>query len=210
MGDYQFCRIPFGVTKGVAVFQRAMDKMVDEGRTQWHLSISGQHRSSRAKPTGTWWKCEQVPWSNSTEKSYPQRNQVVESEAFINILGYCVGDAVIKPDQERLRPLTDYPPPTNVGSLRRVVGMFVYYAKGIPNFSDKIQPFVNATSFPLDESTLSAFDLLKKELERATIPPIQWWKPTVCGWMWCIRGLCLCNTKPTWTTCCIHVKDTPR
>ena len=30
MGDYQFCRIPFGVTKGVAVFQRAMDKMVDE------------------------------------------------------------------------------------------------------------------------------------------------------------------------------------
>ena len=27
---YQFCRIPFGVTNGVAVFQRAMDKMVDE------------------------------------------------------------------------------------------------------------------------------------------------------------------------------------
>ena len=27
---YQFCRILFGVTNGVAVFQRAMDKMVDE------------------------------------------------------------------------------------------------------------------------------------------------------------------------------------
>ena len=27
---YKFCRIPFGVTNGVAVFQRAMDKMVDE------------------------------------------------------------------------------------------------------------------------------------------------------------------------------------
>ena len=27
---YQFCRIAFGVTNGVAVFQRAMDKMVDE------------------------------------------------------------------------------------------------------------------------------------------------------------------------------------
>ena len=72
----------------------------------------------------------------------------VESKASINILGYCVGDGVTKPDQERLRP----PPPTNVGSFRRVVGMFAYYAKWIPNFSDKIQPLVNATSFTLDES----------------------------------------------------------
>ena len=27
---YQFCRIPFGVTKGVAVFQRQMDKIIEE------------------------------------------------------------------------------------------------------------------------------------------------------------------------------------
>ena len=83
-----------------------------------------------------------------------------------------MGDGVIKSYQERLRPLQDYPPPTNVGSLRRVVGMFAYYAKWIPNFSDKTQPLVNATSFPLDESALSAFDLPKKELERATLQSI--------------------------------------
>ena len=50
--------------------------------------------------------------------------------------------------------------------------MFPYYVKWIPNFSDKIQSLVNATSFPLDESALSAFDLLKKELERATLQSI--------------------------------------
>ena len=27
---YQFCRIPFGLTNGVAVFQRSMDKLVEE------------------------------------------------------------------------------------------------------------------------------------------------------------------------------------
>ena len=27
---YQFCRIPFGITNWVAVFQRAMDKLVEE------------------------------------------------------------------------------------------------------------------------------------------------------------------------------------
>jgi len=68
---YQFCRIPFDVTIGVAVFQKAMDKM-------------------------------------------------------------------------------DYPPPTNVGSLRGVVGIFAYNAKWIPHFSNKIQPLVNATPFSLD------------------------------------------------------------
>ena len=47
--------------------------------------------------------------------------------------------------------------------------MFAYYATWIPNFSDKIQPLVNASSFTLDESALSAFDLLNKELERATL-----------------------------------------
>ena len=116
-----------------------------------------------------------------------------------------MGDGVIKPEQKRLRPLHDYPLPTNVGSLCRVVGMFAYYAKWIPNFSDKIQLHVNATSFPLDD--LSAFDLLKKELERATLQSIDESQPFVVE---CDRGLCLCVTKPIWTTCCIYVKNTPR
>jgi len=50
--------------------------------------------------------------------------------------------------------------------------MFAYYAKWIPNFSDKIQPLVNATFFPLNKSALSAFKLLKNELERATLHSI--------------------------------------
>ena len=57
--------------------------------------------------------------------------------------------------------------------------MFAYYAKWIPKFSDKIQPLVNATSFPLDKSALSAFELLKKELERATLHSIDESQPFV-------------------------------
>ena len=104
----------------------------------------------------------------------------VESKASINILGNCVGDGVIKPDQERLHPLEEYPHPTNVGSFRAVVGMFAYYAKWISRFSDKIQPLANATSFlPLNESALPACDLLKKELERATLQSIDENQPFV-------------------------------
>jgi len=31
----------------------------------------------------------------------------VESTVSITIFGYCVGDGIIKPDQERLRPLQE-------------------------------------------------------------------------------------------------------
>ena len=133
----------------------------------------------------------------------------VESKASINILGYCVGYGFIKPDQERLRPLQDYPTPTNVGSLRRVVSMVAYYATWIPNFFDKIHPLVNATFFPLDESALSAFYLLKKELERATL------QFNDEGQLFEVKSdaseVCVSATqKPMWTTCCIYIKNTPR
>ena len=42
--------------------------------------------------------------------------------------------------------------------------MFAYYAKWLPNFFDKIKPLVNVKSFPLDNTALSAFKLLKDEL----------------------------------------------
>jgi hypothetical protein len=46
------------------------------------------------------------------------------------------------------------------------------YAKWIPNFSDKIRPLTQATTFPLDKEALSAFNTLKKELEGATLHSI--------------------------------------
>ncbi|XP_068211794.1 uncharacterized protein [Palaemon carinicauda] len=82
----------------------------------------------------------------------------------INVLGYCVWNNVIKPDPDRLRPLQELPPPTNMGSLRRAQGLFAYYAKWIPGFSDTIHPLVNTKTFPLSKPALAAFNSLKKQL----------------------------------------------
>ena len=43
--------------------------------------------------------------------------KTVESKSSINILGYCVGNGMITPDQERLLPLQELPPPWNIRSL---------------------------------------------------------------------------------------------
>ncbi|XP_076037194.1 uncharacterized protein LOC143022734 [Oratosquilla oratoria] len=93
----------------------------------------------------------------------------VMSVPTINVLGHCVGNNVIRPDPDRLRPLQELPPPTNIGSLRRVQGLFAYYAKWVPGFSDKIQPLKNTKTFPLSESALAAFNTLKRQLTDASL-----------------------------------------
>ena len=50
--------------------------------------------------------------------------------------------------------------------------MFACYAKWIPQFSDKIRPLADTTSFPLDKGALASFNALKDELARVTLSPI--------------------------------------
>ena len=90
----------------------------------------------------------------------------------IDILGYRPSHQSIKPDPERLQPLQEYPPPSNFPSLRRALGMFAYYARWIPQFSDKIRPLADTTSFPLDKEALASFNALKDELARFALSPI--------------------------------------
>ncbi|XP_076052612.1 uncharacterized protein LOC143032026 [Oratosquilla oratoria] len=166
---YQFCRVPFGVTNGVAVFQRAMDKLVgDEGLKDTfpyldNITVAGstqdEHDSNVKKFLEVIQKRKLTHHESKSVKSVPT----------INVLGHCVGNNVIRPDPDRLRPLQELPPPTNIGSLRRVQGLFAYYAKWIPGFSDKIQPLINTKTFPLSESALAAFNTLKRQLTDASL-----------------------------------------
>ena len=99
-------------------------------------------------------------------------SKTVTSVKNINILGYIVGNMVIKPDPERMRPLIDFPLPNNMNALRRILDMFAYYAKWIFDFAEKIRPLADAKQFPLKRDALNAFVLLKTELSNATLQPV--------------------------------------
>ena len=98
----------------------------------------------------------------------------VVSSSTINILGYLIGNGIIKPDPDRLRPLQvqEHPPPTSVCSLLRLLGTFAYYAKWIPDFSEKFNPLTSTQSFPFSQSVLNTFTILQKELAAAALVPI--------------------------------------
>ena len=99
-------------------------------------------------------------------------SKTVTSVKNINVLGYIVGNMVIKRDPERMRPLLDFLPPNNMNALRRVLGMFACYGKWIFDFAEKIRPLADAKQFPLKRDALNAFVLLKTELSNATLQSV--------------------------------------
>ena len=166
---YQFCRIPFGVTNGVAAFQRAMDQIVEEENLKDtfpyldNITVAGRTQAEHDENVLKFMEVVQ------SRRLTLNESKSVKSVPTINVLGYCVGNNIAKPDPDRLRPLQELPPPTNVKSLRRAQGLFAYYAKWIPNFSDKIQPLAKTKTFPLSNEALTAFNLLKKQLMDAAL-----------------------------------------
>jgi len=173
LGDlYEFVVLPFGVTNGVPSFQRIIDNVVtQEGLKNTfpyldNVTVAGVDQADHDRNVAAF--LEVIKRRNITLNE----SKSVHSVPVIDILGYRLSHQSIKPDPERLQPLQEYPPPSNVPSLRRALGMFAYYAKWIPQFSDKIRPLANTTSFPLDKEALASFNALKNELARVALFPI--------------------------------------
>ena len=85
----------------------------------------------------------------------------------IDLLGYRISHGVIKPDPERLKPLVNLQLPTYKSNLQKVIGISAYYARWIPQFSERIRPFnlaVKSNEFTLSETAAQTFDSLKKTL----------------------------------------------
>ena len=126
---YHFRRVPFGVTNGVAIFQCAMDKMVeDEGFTDtfpYLNNITVASNDQKEHDANIQRFLEAVRHRNLTIN----KSKSVESVTSISILGYCVLNGTVKPNPEGVRDLQEFPPPSNSRSLCRVVGMFAHYAK---------------------------------------------------------------------------------
>ena len=162
---YQFYHIQFGVTNGVAVFQRLMDKIIKEEElndTYPYLDdITVADRTQDEHDSNVKAFLEVVQRRHLTLN----HSKSVLSALSITVLGYLVEHSSIKPDLDILHLLQNLPPPTSVRSPRRAMAMFAYYAKWTTDFSDKITALTNANVFLLSPTPLAAFNTLNKELE---------------------------------------------
>ena len=99
-------------------------------------------------------------------------SKTVSSVSDISILGYRAGNGTIRPDPDRFQPLLDLPPPNNTIFLKRMLGLFAYYAKWVTNYSDKIVRLKSVTSFPLSFEPVKDFESLKQDIANASLQAI--------------------------------------
>ena len=128
-GLYQFTRIPFGVTSGVACFQRGFDNIIASDNLQGtfayldNITICGTDQADHDT------NLQRFMDSASARNITFNRDKCEFSTRRLAILGNVVENGEIRPDPDRLRHLSQLPIPSNAGSLRRAMGFFSHYSK---------------------------------------------------------------------------------
>ena len=166
---FHFLRVPFGVTNGVSVFQREMDRMVDQNGLRAtfpyldNVTICGHDQQDHdANLKKFFLTAHRLNLTYNTAKCVFRTTRLA-------ILGCVVENGTIGPDPERMRPLMELPVPTSQKALKRCLGLFSYYAQWVPTFADKARPLLRSTQFPLTAEACAAFNRIKHDIARATM-----------------------------------------
>ena len=171
-GLYQAKRLFFGLKNAVPCFQRIVDDLIKNNHCEAtfayldNITICGNSKSEHDANLKHFLK---VAKDNNLTFNEDKCSFSANS---IDLLGYRISKEVIKPDPDRIKPLLELPVPHNMKSLRRIIGMFAYYAQWIPKHADLIKPLVATKTFPLSSEAQLALKTLKDILSEVTLKVI--------------------------------------
>lgn len=134
IGRYRFLRLPFGKSSASEVFQRSIEQMIEglesvvniiDDLLVWGDSI--QEHDERLI------KLLECARKNSLKLN---RNKCKIRMTEIKYIGHILSAQGVKPDEEKVRAVTEIPPPQSKQELQRFLGVVQYLAKFIPSMSD--------------------------------------------------------------------------
>lgn len=166
---YEFNVIPFGVTNGVAAFQRVMNEIIEKESLAAtfayvdNITVAGDDQDEHDR---------NVLHFLSICKKYGltlNHSKTVSSVTSLDILGYRVAKGSIKPDPDRMRPLQELPLPADPKALKRSLGLFSYYSRWVNRYSDRVRPLISDPGFPLSEECAAAFRDIKEQIANSCI-----------------------------------------
>ena len=168
---YQFTRVPFGVTNGVACFQRVIDEIIENEKLSGiypyidNITICGETKAEHDRNLERFYRV-----SKKYKFTFNEQKSII-SVKNLSLLGYLITNGEIRPDPDRLKSLLDLPPPTDCPSLKRVLGFFSYYAQWIPNYAMKSRPLnqlaTTKSKFIFSQKEQEAFTTIKRDIVNA-------------------------------------------
>lgn len=165
-GLFQYTRLPFGVASAPAIFQAAMEQVLQglEGVVCFldDMLISGRTESEHlARLNAVLQRLEQ----NGLRLKLPKCEFMKPT---VEYLGYVVDSDGLHPTSEKVQAVKDAPRPKNVQELRSYLGMLQYYARFLPNLSSVIHPLnellSSKTPWKWTPECEKAFEASKDEL----------------------------------------------
>ena len=164
--------MPFGVTNGIATFQRIMNGFItSEGLLDTFTYLDNVTICAKNQAHHDYNLERFLKAAKSRNLTYnPQK--FIFSTRTLNILGNVVSKEEIRPDPDQIKALNNLPPPRTKKELKRILGLFSYYSQWINNFSAKIRPLISNIDYPLNCEALDAFNMLKRDIADATLRSI--------------------------------------
>ena len=166
---YQFTCLPFGVTNGVACFQRKWQNLWNRiaSRQCFLTSTTSLSVKETTKSTMQTWK---ISSQQLRGRTFATMMQTVSSQtaASLSLDVWLRKESLVQIWSDYvLSPWSTSMVPHYSKSLSRCLGLFSYYSQRIPEFSDWIKPLTSCKSFPLPSEAVGTFQDLKKMVEKS-------------------------------------------
>ncbi|CAM1322183.1 Uncharacterised protein r2_g3063 [Pycnogonum litorale] len=136
-GRFCYKRLPFGISSGPEVFQREMCHLlagipgvicdIDD------VLVSGKDRVEHDQ------RLDEV-LHKMKKAGITLNDKCVFSERKLKFLGHIISEKGIEIDPEKVTAIKDYPTPTNVHELRRLLGMVTHVGKFLKNLATVTEP----------------------------------------------------------------------
>ena len=180
-GKFQFCRMPFGLRNGPAVFQRLMDKLLHQD-----LAFSRVYIDDIVVFSATWEEhCSHLKVVlGRLEKAGLTANvkKCQWGQVRCEFLGHMVGEGKVSPAECKVQALKEYQQPQTKKGIRQFLGLAGYYRRFIKEYADHSYFLTESTKKSAPERVawsdvmFSEFSYLKNVLcavPSLTLPTVQ-------------------------------------
>ena len=172
-GHYEFKRMPFGLCNAPATFQRLMDHTLTglQGTEMFvYLDDIVLYASSLTEHLIKFKKLANR-LREANLKLQPTKCKFLRKE--VAYLGHVITEEGVKPDQNKIQAVQNYPAPRTPKGIKEFLGLTGYYRRFIPEFSKTARPLTSLlkkdVSFDWGPSQKTAFDHLRSALQKEPI-----------------------------------------
>ena len=174
-GLFEFVRMPFGLRNAAQTFQRFIDQTL-RGLQFCYAYIDDLLIASHT-PDEHIEHLRQVFQRLSDHGIVINPAKSVLGVSELDFLGHRVSAEGIRPLEEKVRSIRDFPQPTSVRKLREFLGLINFHHRFIPNCAAILEPLNkllsatghNARHLPWNEQATTAFAAIKDALADATL-----------------------------------------